>query len=70
MNVENIIEEELIEVEVELEDNSDILRDCAGKCGQKILSFSLPSTDNWGDNTEGAFCLECRAKLVASGSLK
>lgn len=71
MIVEPTIEEDdILVVEVELEDDSDILKDCAGKCGQKILDFGMPVTGDWGMNTEGAYCLECRAKLIASGSLK
>lgn len=69
--VEPTIEEDddVLVVDVELEEN-DILRDCAGKCGQKILDFGMPAGD-WGDSmVEGAFCLECRSRLIASGSLK
>lgn len=39
---------------IQEETGNDLLRECAGECGQKILIF--------GDEKEGAFCLDCKAK--------
>lgn len=63
------VEEDIIVVEVELEeDGSDILRDCAGGCGQKIFIFA-GTVEDWGANVEVAHCLPCRVKLL-TGSKK
>lgn len=43
----------------------DILRDCAGGCGQKVLFFGFPPPGEWSDQVEGALCLTCRAKPLA-----
>lgn len=45
------------------ESESDILRPCAGECGQKILFFGFPGTgEEWTKEIEGALCMECRSK--------
>lgn len=49
-------------------DASDILQECAGKCGKKILLF-LSTANDWGDGTDGQLCIDCRAHLILSGSL-
>lgn len=51
---------------VPVEDGSDILRECAGGCGQKILVFG-PQPDDWGEGVAGAFCLECRSRPFKVG---
>jgi len=62
-------EEEFMELVID--EGDDILRPCAGLCGQKILYFEMGSDqDSWENRTDGAYCLECRAKMVLSGSLK
>ena len=46
------------------ENGNDLLRECAGKCGKKILFFGLSADADWKDAIDGAFCLDCRAKLL------
>lgn len=71
MNVDTSSENRQVEpVKEAPEEGADILKECFGGCKKKILVFSLPSTEDWGENTEGALCLECKARLLASGSLK
>lgn len=62
--------EDVLVVDVELETGDDLLRDCLGGCRQKILVFGVAQAGDWGDGVVGAYCLECRARLVASGSLE
>ncbi len=43
-----------------IDDGSDLLRECAGGCGKKILFFGFPEIgSNWGAEVEGTLCLEC-----------
>ena len=72
MNLENRAEkdDELLAVDVELEDDgSDILKECFGGCGKKILIFGPGLSEEWGDGVAGALCLECKAKSI-TGSEK
>ena len=46
---------------VAVEDGNDILRECAGGCGKKILFFGFPDENDWGENLDGALCLECKS---------
>lgn len=52
------------------EDGSELLRECAGGCRKKILIFTFSTPEDWGEEIEGALCLECKTRLIASGSLK
>jgi hypothetical protein len=47
---------------VPVEDGGDLLRECAGGCGKKILFFGFPKNKDWGSQLEGALCVECRSK--------
>lgn len=49
------------DIAVPVDDGNDLLVECSGGCGKKILSFGFPESSDWGDSTEGALCLECRA---------
>lgn len=70
MDVENnIVEDDVLVVDIELETGNDLLKECAGGCRQKILTF-FGSSENWGENVEASYCLDCRARLLASGSVK
>jgi hypothetical protein len=52
-----------LDIAVEVDDGDDLLKLCAGGCGQKILVFSLES-ENWGEHIDGALCLECKTKQI------
>lgn len=47
---------------VPVEDGSDLLHECAGGCGNKILMFGVLNMEDWGRAAEGALCLECKMK--------
>lgn len=45
-----------------VDDGADMLAECPGGCGKKVLKFSTFVDDDWGDSVEVLMCLECRAK--------
>ena len=47
----------------ESESGNDLLVDCAGGCGKKILNFF--STYTWADGVTSAMCLECVAFAIS-----
>lgn len=51
-----------VDVGVPVEDGNDLLRECAGGCGKKILFFGFPEPGEWGEQVEGSLCVECRSK--------
>jgi fermentation-respiration switch protein FrsA (DUF1100 family) len=56
------VEEYEADAAVPVEDGNDLLRECAGKCGKKILFFGFLDSSDWGEGVEGALCVECRSK--------
>lgn len=59
--------ENIVSTETIIDDGSDILTECAGGCGKKILFFGHPVSNDWGDGIDGAFCLECRTASLSHG---
>lgn len=45
-----------------VEDGNDLLKECGGGCGKKILFFGFPESQEWPEGVEGALCVECRSK--------
>jgi hypothetical protein len=52
-----------LDIGVEIDNGDDLLKLCAGGCGQKILAFAV-SSDDWGEHIDGALCLECKTKQI------
>jgi len=40
------------------ETGNDLLRLCAGGCGNKILFFGFPETEDWSESVIGALCVQ------------
>lgn len=52
-----------VDVEIPVDDGNDLLKECTGGCGKKILFFGFPDDESeWGDGVEGAYCIDCRSK--------
>lgn len=56
------VEDFEIDVAVPVDDGNDLLKDCAGGCGKKILFFGFPGSADWGEELEGSLCIDCRSK--------
>jgi hypothetical protein len=49
----------------EVNKSENMMNDCAGHCGQRILSLSVDISEDWAGCLDRMYCLECRSKMLS-----
>jgi hypothetical protein len=63
----DVIADDDIDITVveEINKSENMMYNCAGHCGQKILSLSVDISEDWAGCLDRMYCLECRSKMLS-----